>query len=162
MTIASETSEVIARALLSEAEVPRKVAPLQTRRGSSPSKASTQASSPEDTKKESVPGLVMTDTTPSAVEAPEEAIWLRRRPPDASINVYCGEEIAFTEEIIRNAANASIILRDGMLCTGMVIFVSISYSRPLFSSCYVESTRRIYERFPCQDMRFLAVVTTLS
>mmetsp|Transcript_7387 Transcript_7387/g.8589 ORF Transcript_7387/g.8589 Transcript_7387/m.8589 type:complete len:210 (-) Transcript_7387:259-888(-) len=119
-TIAFDTRDVIARAFRSATDVPRRVAPRQIRRGILSSEddddkariVSPSLSVPLVTNKESIPGLVITDTTPSVVEILEDAILLRRRPPEASINVYCGEVMAFTEGKSRTVTARAIITID--------------------------------------------------
>mmetsp|Transcript_14466 Transcript_14466/g.27124 ORF Transcript_14466/g.27124 Transcript_14466/m.27124 type:complete len:225 (+) Transcript_14466:230-904(+) len=81
-TTASDTTDVMASALRSAAEIPLSVAPRQIKVPSS--NARTLSSFSWDVNKDLAPGLVMIDTSPSSVEM---VGILRRRPPDVSINV---------------------------------------------------------------------------
>jgi hypothetical protein len=79
--IAPETKELVAKALRSAADVPLRVAPRQVKHGGSSD--CRESTSSEDVKKELVPGLEITATTPCPVDS--DGI-LRRRPPEESIS----------------------------------------------------------------------------
>lgn len=84
--MASDTTELVDKALPSATDVPLSVAPRQTRHGGSVD--SRERISQESVRKELVSGLKIIDTTPCVVVA--SGIF-RRRLPDASMSVLLAE-----------------------------------------------------------------------